>query len=132
MKHEVVCPECLWSSALIKKGKDAKGRQRYYCKHCRLYFVDRRGEPLTPEEYEALFYSYEVGIAPTDEYDSLLLHRVRTKIPERLLSAAYMSLADLAKGLAERLGVALEDAEEALLSLLLESGARHFDELADE
>ncbi len=48
------CPFCLDAFDVIKKGKDSKGRQRYYCKHCETSFVDRVGERLTGRELRYL------------------------------------------------------------------------------
>jgi len=52
--EKIACPFCLNASDVIKKGKDRKGRQRYYCKWCKRSFVDPRGLPLIEEEFELL------------------------------------------------------------------------------
>ena len=56
------CPYCFNNSDIIKESRDAKGRQRYYCKRCRAYFVDRRGEELPEREFEHLASSLSVEL----------------------------------------------------------------------
>ncbi|HEC77037.1 MAG TPA: IS1 family transposase, partial [Thermoplasmatales archaeon] len=49
----VVCqnPRCKYylkekGKDIIKSGKYSTGHQRYYCKHCRTYFMETKGTPL--------------------------------------------------------------------------------------
>ena len=52
-KINVVCqnPECKYyqkeeGKDIIKSGKYRSGHQRYYCKHCKTYFMETKGTPL--------------------------------------------------------------------------------------
>jgi transposase-like protein len=52
-KVSVVCqnPRCRYylkekGKDIIKSGKYSTGHQRYYCKHCKTYFMETKGTPL--------------------------------------------------------------------------------------
>lgn len=116
-----MCPHCGRLFA-IKRGKDPKGRQRYYCKWCQHYFVDRRGEELTPREREALLRSFSVLIVPDGIRDSAALQRARTKIFEPAMSLGRPRLSDLADEIARKLNVPRDVVASVLLEALRRRG----------
>lgn len=65
--HGIVCPnpECEYSlrvegKAIIKRGKYRTGHQRFYCKHCKKFFMDTIGTAVyrkhLPKEEIRLIY----------------------------------------------------------------------------
>jgi len=59
---KIFCPFC-GNDAIWRKGKTAKGKQRYYCRICETSFVDRREEDLTDRELEHLKKNLNVTIS---------------------------------------------------------------------
>ena len=56
--HKFTCPECN-SSNLVKNGKNAQGKQKYFCKDCGRYGVINPSVKYSEQRKEEILRAYE-------------------------------------------------------------------------
>ncbi len=120
------CPFCLDASGVIKKGKDNKGRQRYYCKDCKSSFVDRVGEELTEKEFRYFVENTIVELLCEWEYDEVNVknrteHSLFQKLPKIPVGdTVRVSGQYVIEALAKVLNVSVRQAKRILYKVVVE------------